>query len=261
MALTALAVQPKAMASLDPDALMKGDLSHLRGVIDLATVVLVLDAVWEHLAARDVHRADPSTWPSGAVYHLQPLKRSGALRALATEDILGIQSSIIARPTSADWTPLIRFPEPSASWRVPHKNWHLDEPGRGNPAAHRTARLFVLLSDQQSYGGGTLAIEGSAGLVRRVVAGSPDHDAGSSTDVRRALQRRYEWFELLLSQRDACLDARLLDGEEVDGVFCRVIELTGAAGDVWCMDQWTLHNASTNASSSPRIAVTLFASG
>jgi hypothetical protein len=63
-----------------------------------------------------------------------------------------------------------------------------------------------------------------------------------------------------MSERDASVDSRFLDGEEIDGVFCRLRELTGAAGDVWCMDQWTLHNASTNAGNSPRIAVTLFAS-
>lgn len=247
------------MVSVDRDALMRGDLLQLRGIIDPETAAAVLESVWDLLASRGVHREEPSTWPSGAVHHLQPLKRSASVRALATDTLLGITSGILDRSTSAEWAPLVTFPVRSVSWQVPYQHWHLDEPGRGDPTAHRTARLFVLLTDQQPRGGATLAVEGSAAVVRRIVAESPGHDAGSSTDVRRTLQRNHEWFSLLMSQRAALMDARLLDGAEVDGVFCRVRELTGAMGDVWCMDQWTLHNASTNAQTSPRIAMTLFA--
>lgn len=239
---------------------MRGDLLHFRGTVDPTTAAPVLEAVWEHLASRGIHQSDPSTWPSGPVHHLQSLKRSGRLRALTTDNLLDIQSGLLERPTSVESIPLVTFPDGRVSWRVPHTNWHMDEPGRGDPVGHRTGRFFVLLSDLGAQNGATLAVEGSAALVRRIIAESPDQDAESSTDVRRMLQRKYGWFKLLMSERDPPMDAGLLDGEEIDGVFCRVRELTGSAGDVWCMDQWTLHNASTNTGNAPRIAVTLFAS-
>jgi hypothetical protein len=246
---------------IDPEVLMRGGLVHLPGVVDAAIRTSVVDAIWDHLAARGVRRFDQTTWPRGAVSGLQSLKRDGALRALATQEILTIRSQILRSEASfpaMEWAPLIRFPEPGGPWRVPHKVWHLDEPGRGSPSTHRTSRLFVILSDLQQRGGATLAVEGSAALVRRIVADSPNHDAGSSTAVRKTLRQRYEWFELLMSERAPIGDARLREGEEVDGVFCSVKEMTGAAGDVWCIDQWTLHNGSTNARDRPRLAATLF---
>ena len=242
---------------------MRGGLIHCPGVVDAPTHTSVVDAMWDHLAARGVRRFDRTTWPVGTVSGLQQLKRDRAVQALATDEILEIRSQILrseAALPSLDWAALIRFPEPGVSWRLPHKVWHLDEPGRGSPATHRTSRLFVILSDLQQHGGATLAVEGSAALVRRIIADSPNHDGGSSSEVRKILQRRYEWFDLLMSEREVSDDTRLQDGEEVDGVLCRVMELTGAAGDVWCMDQWTLHNGSTNASDRPRLAATLFSS-
>ena len=51
-------------------------------------------------------------------------------------------------------------------------------------------------------------------------------------------------------------DQLFWDGEEIDGIRVRVVELTGDAGDVTLMLPWTLHAISPNGSDRPRMMVT-----
>jgi hypothetical protein len=48
----------------------------------------------------------------------------------------------------------------------------------------------------------------------------------------------------------------MIDGDEVDGVRVRVVELTGQPGDVVAMMPWTMHNFSMNTTPRPRFMVT-----
>ena len=85
-----------------------------------------------------------------------------------------------------------------------------------------------------------------AGLtLGRMVATSPDLDAGKSAIVKRELRKRYPWFK-----------APSLEPTVIDGVTVRVRELTGEAGDVAFMLPWTLHNVSLNCADQPRFMVT-----
>ena len=43
------------------------------------------------------------------------------------------------------------------------------------------------------------------------------------------------------------------DGDTVDGVDVRVVELTGARGDLVVMHPWVLHNISMNVANTPRM--------
>jgi hypothetical protein len=93
-------------------------------------------------------------------------------------------------------------------------------------------------------------------LVRRLIARTPDHDAGSSSDLRKTLARQHRWFAALLGDGADRARQFMVDGDEIDGVRVRVGELTGEAGDVTVMSPWTMHNFSMNCSSAPRLMVT-----
>jgi hypothetical protein len=99
-------------------------------------------------------------------------------------------------------------------------------------------RLLGLVEAVAPGGGGTVAVEGSHELVRRLVT-ERGGDAGSSADAKRTLRNRYEWFQGLTTSgadRD-----RFRESTAVDGVTVRVVELTGAAGDAFLLHPWTFH--------------------
>jgi hypothetical protein len=239
--------------------------TRLPGVLDRATVTAIADRVWEHLVRKGIDRHDPTTWPAGFQAKLQGLRQARVFDAFGTAGgiVTGAVDEILGRrrgPEDANaWGPaLFTFPE-RIPWLLPHATWHLDLPGRGDPDRPAQARLFGYVTDVVPWGGGTLVVEGSHELVRRMVAAAPKHDAGSSAMVRRRLREAHPWFEALF-QPDEHPAARIrrfmVDGEEVDGVRLRVAELTADAGDVVVMLPWTLHSASTNAAARPRMMVT-----
>jgi hypothetical protein len=67
--------------------------------------------------------------------------------------------------------------------------------------------------------------------------------------------REYPWFEALCSRdRSAARVRRLmLDGDMIDGVPVRVVELTGAPGDVVLMHLGIMHSLAPNHRATPRI--------
>lgn len=154
------------------------------------------------------------------------------------------------------WGPaLVTFPEPGP-WTLPHKVWHFDLPGRGDPDRPAALRLFGYVSDVAPQGGGTVVVEGTHELVRRLVAAAPDHDAGESARLRRTLAARSPWFRALCREGGDRIHRFMTDGDEVDGVRVRVTELTGRAGDVVAMLPWTMHNLAMNCRPDPRFMVT-----
>ncbi len=105
--------------------------------------------------------------------------------------------------------------------------------------------MFGFVGEVAPQGGGTLVIEGSHELVRRMVAQTDNHDLGKSGVAKKKLFSRYPWFH-----------APDFAGVELDGVCVRVRELTGQPGDVVLMLPWTLHNGNMNCSAEPRFMVT-----
>jgi hypothetical protein len=191
---------------------------------------------------------------------LQAVRKQGAFAALdeplldaVVEELLGPGR---ARSVEA-WGPLVTFPQPGP-WVLPHTTWHLDLPGRaGGPEGIGVARLLGFATDVGPQGGGTLVVEGSHELVRRMVAAAPGFDAGGSAEVRKRLAAAHPWFRVLGRPGDEDRVRQLMvEGEEVDGVRVRVVELTGDAGDVVVMLPWTLHNVAMNVAGSPRVMFT-----
>jgi hypothetical protein len=249
--------------ALDPDqqrSLDTAGVARLPGVVDRGTAATMADAVWRSLAPRGIQRAAPTTWPAGAAAKLGDLKRAGVFDAFDAPAVRALGDALLGAGrwiANGSWGPaLITFPEPEP-WALPHQVWHLDEPGRGDPDHPRVLRLFGYATDVAPRGGATLAVAGSHELVRRMVAAAPGWDVGSSAQVRKRLVAEHPWFQALSKRRGTDRIARFMeDGEEIDGVHVRVVELTAGAGDVVVMLPWTLHNISMNCARAPRFMVT-----
>jgi hypothetical protein len=157
---------------------------------------------------------------------------------------------------------LLSFPT-DASWVLPHKMWHFDLPARGPVVGFGALRFLGFVNNVEPRGGGTLVVEGSHQLVREMVARTHGHDAGQSGDVRRALARVSPWFAALSTPGGDRINRFMDDGDTVDGVDVRVVELTGAPGDLIVMHPWVLHNISMNVADTPRMmtSFSIFAAG
>jgi hypothetical protein len=233
--------------------------TRIPGVVAPAEVDVMAGAVWRHLARRGIERDQPRTWPEGYLAKHQGLRQARVFDVYENERTAAVVEELLgAGPVraSSGWGPaLITFPQPGP-WTVPHKIWHFDVPGAGDPDQIQVARLFGYATDVGPRGGATVVVEGSHELVRRMVASSPTNDAGSSADLRKKL-RRHRWFRALAtdSQGDR-ITPFMVDGDEIDGVRVRVAELTGNAGDLVVMLPWTMHSMSRNVAATPRIMVT-----
>jgi Phytanoyl-CoA dioxygenase (PhyH) len=233
--------------------------TRISGVADRAAADWMANAVWASLADRGVDRADPRSWPAGYVSKHQGLRKGRAFDAFDTartarivDDLLGAGMWVANDP----WGPaLVTFPQPGP-WTVPHKIWHFDVPGRGDPDQPSVARLFGYITDVVPRGGGTVVVQGSHELVRRMVAASPDCDAGSSSELREKLITAHPWFRALCHEGGDRVRQFMTDGDEIDGVRVKVTELTADAGDVVVMLPWTFHNLTMNCAALPRFMVT-----
>jgi hypothetical protein len=220
------------------------------------------DAVWRFLSERDgVDRDDRATWPVGGVHKLQMLRAGGLFDDFMGHELAGLVDQLLGpgrwhRGVEAPGVqPLITFPAPG-TWELPHKTWHVDLPARG-PADRLTAlRMLGLVSPVEPRGGGTLVVEGSHELVRRMVEERPEHDAGRSADVRRRLLRSHRWFCELAQPGAGRIERFMGASVDIDGVPVRVAEVTGGPGDVHLMHPWLLHNLSPNVRGQPRMMVT-----
>ena len=229
------------------------------GVVDRAVAAQMADAVWAFLAGRGIDRAQPSTWPHGFVSKHQGLRKRRVFDGFDTELTAAIVNDLLgagAWHAKERWGPaLVTFPQPGP-WTVPHKIWHFDLPGRGDPDQPQVVRLFGYVTDVVSRGGATVVVEGSHELVRRMVAASPEHDAGSSAVLRKKLIANNPWFRALCREGGDRVRQFMLDGDEIAGVRVRVAELTADAGDLVVMLPWTMHNLAMNCATEPRFMVT-----
>ena len=233
--------------------------TRIPGVVGAGEAEAMAARIWDLYAKRGVVRDDPTTWPVGLTSKNQELRRSGALDRFTnprTERLLDELLGAGSWTDSGGWgQALITWPQPGP-WEVPHRNWHLDLPGRGDPDRPEAARLFGYISDVRAGGGATVVVEGSHELVRRMVAASALHDAGDSSQLRRRLMAGHQWFAELSRSGPERVKRFMVDGDDIDGVHVRVVELTGAPGDVVVMMPWTLHAFAPNTSTEPRFMVT-----
>lgn len=265
------------MADESSAAILQRDgVVRLRGVIDGAQLAAMRARLWRVLATRGIEREDRATWRAGGALPLVEL--AGALRpGPGTDELLWeigrdeafaelgptVERAVAAALGAATWVSVDapsgglaapNFPVASAQgWWVPHAAWHVDEPTvRGQ--SHAWGLLgFVCLDEVVAGGGATVAIAGSHRRLSALAEElAPAHGLLTTDAALGALVREDGWFAALMAEPSATRDA--LVAREHDGGL-RVMELTGAAGDVVLMDPRCLHTVSANVSDRARLTM------
>jgi hypothetical protein len=146
---------------------------------------------------------------------------------------------------------LVTFPN-AGEWRVPDRIWHVDFDPGFDPERLFAVKLWALCDDVEPGGGGTPQLLGSHKLFARYVASTPP---ARYKEAKFGFLRSHPWLEAL-THDDGAPDRndRFLDVEaDIDGLPARVVELTGAAGDVFVTHGWVFHSVPVNAGRQPRL--------
>jgi len=225
----------------------------------------IRESLWSALAAHGIARGDRATWTVVQPRHLQALRRAGALDAIAPPALSGAIDDLLgpgAWERPRHWgEPLVSFPVPGEAWRLPRSVWHIDWPAHGAARPPFGVKVLACAADVVPLGGGTLVVAGSHRLVSRFLAERPRTAPVGSRKMRGALVRSYDWFRDLCS--DSGSNGAVADRAErfmsesavLDGVAVRVVELTGAAGDVVLFHPWLFHAPSQNCAREPRLVI------
>lgn len=228
----------------------------LAGALDIAVVTRMRDRLWHLLEHRGSLRSDPSTWRHEHGLHLQRVRDSDPdprdCRPLVEvlDELIGAGSW----HTSRSWgNVLVTFPN-AATWDVPHRPWHLDYPYDLPRDAIWGANVFLFLDEVPPRGGGTVVLRGSPRLTAQFV------------ERLRPAQRTQKQYRTAFDASDPYLKAlsdpadtedrvqRFAEVDtDVDGVWTRVVELTGQAGDLVLCHPWLIHNVAPNALDRPRL--------
>lgn len=236
----------------------------LSGVFDQAAAALMCRRIWEDLRVRYGSAPDvPASWPTARPTGFQALSRAGAFDAVVGAGLVAALDTLLGtdgwrRPRH--WgAPLITFPSHTAPWGVPHAQWHLDFPAHSAGPDLVGLRVLAFLAPVRPQGGGTVVLVGSHRLVRRLIARSGPHDRVHSAQVRRILAQRAPWLRELLAPAAPAAQERIHrfmdEGAEIEGVPVRVVELTGAPGEMILMHPWLLHAPAANCGTMPRFMV------
>lgn len=143
--------------------------------------------------------------------------------------------------------PQVLFTPPNADRWIAPTGWHVDSPRL--PSGQRPGvQLFTFLDTVDPGGGGTLAVAGSHRLFnqgRLILA----------KDLRR-LFRREDFFRALYSKAPEGRAGLFNRVGHIGDVALRVVEFTGAPGDVYLMDLRVLHAVAPNVTERPRMMAT-----
>ena len=235
-------------------------LLHLPTAICDEHVTAMRDRLWGELDKKYQTRRDaPETWPAGLVHGLQQPGKAGAFGNMACPALMAALDELFAperwqRP--ARWgTPLVTFPSPGHPWRLPHQVWHLDVSGDlGAHWQHAEVTVFAFLAGVASHGGATLAVTGTHRLLQKL---SDKPGKVRSAQARVMLSRADPWLKDLWSKEaaDAGMRRFMEEGAVVDDVPLKVVEITGAPGDVVIMHPCILHTTSANCLDTPRLVL------
>jgi ectoine hydroxylase-related dioxygenase (phytanoyl-CoA dioxygenase family) len=224
--------------------------------IDAAAAAEMRDLVWAELAADGILRKDPATWRVERPAHLQRLRDHPAFQVVGSEAVLAAIDAIMqgrAYESPRNWGSLfLAFPS-VGEWEIPQGGWHIDAKYTSALDPPGGVKIFALLSDVAPRGGATLVVGGSHRLVHRWFSENPPPRDAKGPDMRRLL-RAHPYLGSLQSAADAAQRiARFMGAVEDDGgIPLQVVELSGAAGDVFLLHPLTLHAAAPNAGPAPR---------
>lgn len=201
---------------------------------------------------RDHTWVEPTDWVEARKRLKATLKgsaKSSAFKNLLTPAVLDAARELVDGEVRqmAPHTQLLFTPPGADEWQVPHNIWHLDVARLGN-LGPPGVQMFTFLDTVVSGAGGTLVVAGSHRLL---------NDVGviGSKEVKRRLKRQ-AYFRQLMDRTVTDRDRFMAEIGYVDDVPLRVVELTGAPGDVYFTDLRLLHSLGANTSSVPRLMAT-----
>ncbi|MGH6955055.1 MAG: hypothetical protein ACREEW_00135 [Caulobacteraceae bacterium] len=221
------------------------------------------DEWWAELADKwGVVRADRSTWRQ-PVGDMKRPKKAQSERLFETERVRTAIDGVLGE-AAWDWPKhwgraVVTMPsgKPASAWDVPERLWHWDGHLARNIERPRAVFVFALVGELRPGGGGTLLLAGSHRLVRRrSLLLTPAQQALGPTWLRDHLGRLSPWLRALTGQGPGPEDrigAFMRDGDDAEGIALRVVELTGAPGDVFVCDPLTVHCVAPNCQDRPRM--------
>jgi hypothetical protein len=247
------------------DQFMEEGFTHLEEAFPHQQALLAQDFLWERLAEQGVQRDDRSTWHEPLIriretYDHPVFQKCATPRLVgAIEDLVGQGRYLEARETKTHWGwwPVNFSFGSQSAWDVPTTGWHwdgshfrhfVDSPDQG-------LLLLCIFSDIPSHGGGTLVATGSHKIVARFLSQFPE-----GIEHRQAIEqcnRSHPWLEKLTGQSKEPVENRsqfFLDAPYVDEqqTTLRVVETTGAAGDIFLCHPFLYHCSSQNHAGIPR---------
>jgi hypothetical protein len=234
----------------------------LTGVFGEADAARMLDQLWDSLADQyGAQRGEPATWTLKQPTGFQRLTRMGAFDALGGLALLDALDAVLgegAWERPRHWgVPLVTFPDHTSPWYVPSSQWHLDFLARGTPHQLPGVRVLAFVAAVEPAGGGTIVVAGSHCLVERLVATGQARD-GNSAQVRDSLAASHPWLRSLWrggADTENRVARFMTKGECIGGIPVRVMELTGAPGEVILMHPWTFHAPAPNCGQTPRFMI------
>jgi ectoine hydroxylase-related dioxygenase (phytanoyl-CoA dioxygenase family) len=214
------------------------------------------DVVWNGLAERGVLRDVPATWTIERPDRLQTLKGNPAFSAVGSERLLRTIDTLLATQSYEKpkcWGALfIAFPG-KEEWGVPASGWHVDAKYTSPLWPPKGVQTHALFGDIAARSGATQILSGSHRLIHQWFRENPPPAGARSAQMRKLLQA-HPYIRDLHTQgdRDRRIARFMNQMEEVDGIPLRVVENTGAPGDVVLLHPLILHVAAPNNGTAPR---------
>lgn len=228
------------------------------GVDDAAAMRAV---AWRELTRKyGIRENDSATWTVERPSGLKNTKRHRSFDAIGSEALTAAFDELMgagewARPRTWGQV-MVTFPNASQAWVVPHGLWHVDFRYDASTVGPLFGlKVFAFFGDVAPRSGGTLVISRSHRAVSRFVDSLPKSARADFRTTRLRFMDHQPWLRALATpEYDVERTARFMDRDgDVDGIAVRVVELTGAAGDVVITHPWTVHHVAFNAGLYPRL--------
>jgi hypothetical protein len=247
------------------DEFRRSGIVRVPGAISVRAAASMCDSVWDMMSRNYKIRRDyPKTWLAQRIMGTKERPKAITVAQVVNPPLRAILDQILA-PEKWDcdqhWGSLLvsfpgTFPEAPDGWDLPHAGWHFDAPMvRALPDLYGV-RMFACLAEVATRGGATLALAGSPRLAH-ALANARGLAKMRSADLRDGLRQRYEWINELCSY-DLSVDRVerfMKQGTILEDVEVRVVEMTGAPGDVYLVHPLMMHAASPNCLATPRIVL------
>jgi hypothetical protein len=247
------------------DEFRRNGILRVPGAISARVAAMMCDSVWDMMARHyKIRRDHPETWKAQRIVGTKERPRAITFAQIVNPALRSMLNQLLA-PAEWDcdqhWGSLLvsfpgAFPEAPDEWNVPHQGWHFDAPlVRALPDLYGV-RIFTCLAKLEAQGGATLAVAGSPRLAQ-ALANARGVAKLRSHDLRKGLMQRYEWM------KELCIFDPAIDRTERfmkqanthENVDVRVIEMTGATGDVYLVHPVMMHAGSPNCLATPRMVL------